>query len=190
MYFKEEQCDVVLIEVGMGGREDATNIIPKSLVSVITPISMDHMKFLGNTLEEIAYQKSGIIKNNGVCRSSAKQENCVMNVIENECCEKNARLIKADNVTEYEISLDGEYQRENAAVAEEVCRHIDGVSENDIKNGLINTVWHGRFEKICDKPEFIIDGAHNIDGVKKAQRKYRKVLRQSKNRVYNRCVCG
>ena len=60
--FKEEQCDVVLIEVGMGGREDATNIIPKSLVSVITPISMDHMKFLGNTLEEIAYQKSGIIK--------------------------------------------------------------------------------------------------------------------------------
>lgn len=90
-----------------------------------------------------------------------------MNVIENECCEKNARLIKADNVTEYEISLDGEYQRENAAVAEEVCRHIDGVSENDIKNGLINTVWHGRFEKICDKPEFIIDGAHNTDGAKR-----------------------
>ena len=166
LYFKEEQCDVVLIEVGMGGREDATNIIPKSLVSVITPISMDHMKFLGNTLEEIAYQKSGIIKNNGLVVTT-KQENCVMNVIENECCEKNARLIKADNVTEYEISLDGEYQRENAAVAEEVCRHIDGVSENDIKNGLINTVWHGRFEKICDKPEFIIDGAHNTDGAKR-----------------------
>ena len=166
LYFKEEQCDVVLIEVGMGGREDATNIIPKSLVSVITPISMDHMKFLGNTLEEIAYQKSGIIKNNGLVVTT-KQENCVMNVIENECCEKNARLIKADNVTEYEISLDGEYQRGNAAVAEEVCRHIDGVSENDIKNGLINTVWHGRFEKICDKPEFIIDGAHNTDGAKR-----------------------
>ena len=185
LYFKEEQCDVVLIEVGMGGREDATNIIPKSLVSVITPISMDHMKFLGNTLEEIAYQKSGIIKNNGLV-VTAKQENCVMNVIENECREKNARFIKVDSVTEYEISLDGEYQRENAAVAEEVCRRIDGVSENDIKSGLINTVWHGRFEKICDKPEFIIDGAHNTDG---AQRKYRKVLRQSKNRVYNRCVC-
>ena len=107
LYFKEEQCDVVLIEVGMGGREDATNILPKSLVSVITPISMDHMKFLGNTLEEIAYQKSGIIKNNGLV-VTAKQENCAMNVIENECCEKNARLIKADSVTEYEISLDGE----------------------------------------------------------------------------------
>ena len=86
LYFKEEQCDVVLIEVGMGGREDATIIIPKSLVSVITPISMDHMKFLGNTLEEIAYQKSGIIKNNGLVVTT-KQENCVMNVIENECRE-------------------------------------------------------------------------------------------------------
>ncbi len=62
MYFKEEQCDVVLIEVGMGGREDATNIIPKSLVSVITPISMDHMKFLGNTLEENRISKVGYYK--------------------------------------------------------------------------------------------------------------------------------
>ena len=186
LYFKEEQCDVVLIEVGMGGREDATNIIPKSLVSVITSISMDHMKFLGNTLEEIAYQKSGIIKNNGLV-VTAKQENCVMNVIENECCEKNARLIKADNVTEYEISLDGEYQRENAAVAEEVCRHIDGVSENDIKNGLINTVWHGRFEKICDKPEFIIDGAHNTDGAKRLKESIGKYYGNRKI-VYNQNV--
>ena len=94
------------------------------------------MKFLGNTLEEIAYQKSGIIKNNGLV-VTAKQENCVMNVIENECCEKKARLIKADNVTEYEISLDGEYQRENAAVAEEVCRHIDGVSENEKNTDIV-----------------------------------------------------
>lgn len=62
-------------------------------------------------------KRSGIIKNNGLV-VTAKQENCVMNVAENECCEKNARLIKADRVTEYEISLDGEYQRENAAVAE------------------------------------------------------------------------
>lgn len=166
LYFKEEQCDVVLIEVGMGGREDATNVVSKSLVSVITPISIDHMKFLGNTLEEIAYQKSGIIKNNGLV-VTAKQEDCVMQVIENECREKNARLIKTDGATEYEISLSGEYQLENAAVAQTVCRHIDGVTENNIKDGLKNTVWHGRFEKICDKPEFIIDGAHNIDGAKR-----------------------
>lgn len=173
LYFKEEQCDVVLIEVGMGGREDATNVISKSLVSVITPISIDHMKFLGNTLEEIAYQKSGIIKNNGLV-VTAKQEDCVMQVIENECREKNARLIKTDGVTEYEISLSGEYQLENAAVAQTVCRHIDGVTENNIKDGLKNTVWHGRFEKICDKPEFIIDGAHNIDGAKRLKESIEK----------------
>lgn len=173
LYFKEENCDIVLIEVGMGGREDATNVISKSLVSVITPISMDHMNFLGSTLEEIAYQKAGIIKNNGLV-ITAKQEECVMRVIENECIDKNANLIKVDDRTEYEISLGGEYQLENAAVAQTVCRYIHGVNESDIIKGLKNTVWHGRFEKIYSVPEFVIDGAHNIAGAKRLRESIEK----------------
>lgn len=167
-YFRDEKCDIVLIEAGMGGGMDATNVISKSVVSVITPISMDHMRFLGNTIEDIAEAKAGIIKENGLV-VSARQEKAVMAVIERKCREKNAELIVCNDEEEYEISLDGEYQRQNASLAAAVCRQLTdfGIKENNIENGLKNTVWHGRFERICDEPVFIIDGAHNIDGAKR-----------------------
>lgn len=163
LYFYSEKCDVAVIETGMGGKGDATNVISKSLVSVITSIGKDHTKFLGESIEEIAKEKAGIIKENGTVVTSYQSDD-VMAVLEKECRIKNAKLIVAGK-TNYKISLNGDYQRINAGVAECVCREI-GISEESIKQGFLNTVWNGRFEKICREPDFIIDGAHNVNGVK------------------------
>lgn len=164
MYFNDEKCDAVLIEAGMGGGLDATNVISRSLVSVITPIGIDHANFLGDTEEKIAEEKAGIIKENGIV-VTAPQSETVMNVIKNTANMKNADLFVSAAECNYKISLPGEYQRRNAALASEVCRHTGfDITETNIENGLKHAVWHGRFEKICDSPEFIIDGAHNIHG--------------------------
>lgn len=165
MHFRDERCDAAIIECGMGGGADATNVISKSLVSVITPIGMDHMRFLGDTLEEAATEKAGIIKENGIV-VTALQEEAVMQVIKRVSAEKHAKLFVCGDEN-YEISLKGAYQRINASLAAEVCRHLDfNITEKNIENGLKNAVWHGRFEQICDMPEFIIDGAHNIHGAR------------------------
>lgn len=163
LYFCEEKCDIAVIEVGMGGSEDATNVISKSLISVITPIALDHSGFLGNSLAEIASAKAGIIKENGIVVTTPQSEG-VMQIIRKTAAQKHASLTIAENTTDYKISVMGEYQKQNAALALAVCRHIDGISEENIKNGLKNAVWRGRFEKICSKPDFIIDGAHNPHG--------------------------
>lgn len=175
MYFKDEKCDIALIEAGMGGGMDATNVIKESIVSVITPISMDHMQFLGGTIEEIASAKAGIIKKNGIVVSSRQEEHAA-GVIMKKCAEQNARLFVAEDKTEYEISLVGEYQKENAAVAVQVCRQLGkfGVTEKNIENGLKKAVWHGRFEKICFDPVFIIDGAHNTGGAERLKESIQK----------------
>lgn len=165
LYFCEEKCDIVVVEVGMGGAEDATNVISKSLVSVITPIALDHAAYLGSSIEEIAAAKAGIIKENGAVVTAPQAEE-VMAVLKKTAAQKHASLTIAKNSTDYEISLRGAYQRENAALALEVCRHIDGVSGENIKNGLKNAVWRGRFEKICSNPELILDGAHNPHGAR------------------------
>lgn len=165
LMFCGENCDVCVVEAGMGGEGDATNVIKSSLVSVMTPISLDHTRFLGNSIEEIAKTKSGIIKENGITVTAA-QENTVMEILRQAAEKKHSELIVSDSDTEYEISLHGEYQNQNSALAAEVCRHIDGVTEENIKNGLKNAVWHGRFEKIHSSPEFIIDGAHNPHGAR------------------------
>lgn len=165
LMFCGENCDMCVIEAGMGGEDDATNVIKSSLVSVMTPISLDHTRFLGNSIGEIAKTKSGIIKENGII-VTAEQENSVTEILQKAAAKKHAELIVADSDTEYEISLQGEYQKQNSALAAEVCRHIDGITEENIKNGLKNAVWRGRFEKIHSSPKFYIDGAHNPHGAR------------------------
>lgn len=160
LFFRDNGGDIALIEAGMGGREDATNVIKSSLVSVITPIALDHAKFLGNTIEKIAEAKSGIIKENSAVVTAAQSEEA-MTPIRREAAKNHAALYISESGTDYEISLKGAYQKENAALAAEVCRHINGVTEQNIVNGLKNAVWHGRFETICSDPELVIDGAHN-----------------------------
>ena len=177
MYFAKEKCDFMLLECGMGGTLDATNVIPAPVVSVFAQISMDHMQFLGETLEEIAKSKSGIIKGKSVC-ISAPQEACVEEVLKKECEYKNDIFtivrdidieISEENELKtcfrykneaYEISLLGAHQIINAATAIEVLAAL-GIDDRYIKSGLVKTAWPGRLTRVCQSPLMYVDGAHN-----------------------------
>lgn len=182
-YFKEKQCELAVLETGMGGSLDATNIVTTTVAAVLTPISMDHMGMLGETLSQIAAQKAGIIKDGCEVISTVQQAEA-MQVIRAACEEKHAELHIADpslakkvryglekqsfDYQEYKklvISLAGSYQIENAVLAIEVVRVLAGqgftVSENALRKGLAEARWRGRFTVLAKKPYFIIDGAHN-----------------------------
>ncbi len=192
LYFKEKKCDIVVLETGMGGREDATNLIRNTKAAVLTPISMDHTGFLGKTLRKIAYHKAGIIKN-GCYVITAPQEPEAMEVIAEEAEEKGCALTVAESVSklrsglekqkfsytdasgrkyaDLEITLGGRYQAENAALAVEVIGRLSEqgfpVKESALRRGLRDTVWPGRFEILGKRPLLVIDGAHNEDAAKK-----------------------
>lgn len=192
LYFKNSQCDIVVLETGMGGREDATNLITTTKVAVLVSISMDHMQYLGKTLEEIAWQKAGIIKN-GCYVISEKQEAAVLQVISKEAGEKGALLtcVKDANKVKYglekqkfsyetaagtkfqnlEIMLAGKHQVKNAIVAIEVVEKLAlcgyAVTEKQLRKGLADTVWPGRFQVMGKRPLFVMDGAHNEDAAQK-----------------------
>lgn len=189
--FLWERTDVSIVEVGMGGKEDATNVISSPLVSVLTSISMDHMGFLGNSLEEIAQVKAGIIKDYRPC-VSVRQPEEAMAVIEQTCREMGSVLAvadagKAQDVREgengiafryeerlYQLSMHGSFQVENAICAIETIKMLQfaepdlfpDISREDIRRGLSGTRWGGRLEKISSNPEVYIDGAHNIGAAK------------------------
>jgi len=179
LYFGEQNCDYVLLETGMGGREDATNIIKSPLCSVLTPISMDHMGFLGDTIEKITAEKCGIIKKN--CPVvSAVQTDKVKSVIE-EFAKENKLIFAKEtvykgffngkqyfdymNIEDIELSALGKYQLDNAALAIEVAKTAEDLSDEEIRNGLKDIMWQGRFEIISDTPLVILDGAHNVGAV-------------------------
>lgn len=182
-YFKRKNCDIVLVECGMGGATDATNVFHKVLCSIIANISLDHTAFLGDTIEEIAMVKSGIIKAN--CPVVvAKQQKEICDVIREEAEKKNSHIVmakeaqldlgngenivtyRASNGKEYKANLKmlGTYQGKNVATAIEVALILEKKGYNTekyIKNGIENAVWKGRFEIISKQPLFVIDGAHN-----------------------------
>ncbi|EQF23010.1 bifunctional FolC family protein [Clostridioides difficile CD160] len=193
-YYSEQKVDFVALEVGLGGRYDATNIITKSLVSVIASISLDHTGILGDTIEKIAYEKAGIIKERGVVLVYDQTDEA-KNVIKSVCKEKKAQYIEVnfDDVNikksdidsqiydctvmkeiykDLEIKLIGEHQINNSILAMSVIKYLkdinklENISEKSIRKGLITTQWPGRIEKIKENPIFIIDGAHNEDGAK------------------------
>ena len=191
-YFEKQGCDIVVLETGMGGLLDATNLITSVKAAVLTPISMDHMKFLGNTLGEIAAQKAGIIKE-GCQVITAGQKKEAMEVICRTAEEKGCELTVADvdsavhirygiekqrfdfaGYKNLEISLAGTCQITNAALAVETVKTLGKcgfpVKETALRKGLKQTVWPGRFTVVGKKPWFIVDGAHNEDAaVKLAQ---------------------
>ncbi len=189
-YFKEENVDFLILEVGMGGRLDATNAIDKSLVSVIVPVALDHTQYLGGTIGEIAAEKGGIIKENGLV-VSATQSTEAENVIKDICREKHAKLeiVKTYNyqivrrsLKSYEfkstglngfgklkIGLLGEHQIRNCILAVRVLGILVSeygieIDSEAIRRGLENAKWPGRLEVICEDPCVIIDGAHNRHG--------------------------
>lgn len=189
-YFKRKKCDIVVLEVGLGGTFDSTNIIKKPLVSVITALGYDHMEVLGNTIQEIAKAKAGIIKENSDVIMYGKNLE-VDQIVKQICKKKKTKLhypafhslkrIKADltgqifNYKTYKglnVPLLGSYQLKNAAVAIETIEVLQkkgySVNENELREGLKKTKWIGRFELLKKQPIFIVDGAHNIQGIKAA----------------------
>lgn len=189
LYFKEKGCDIVVLETGLGGTLDATNIITTTIAAVLTSISMDHMAFLGTTLEKIAENKAGIIKN-GCYVISMKQEEAAMDVIRRKCDALGCALTVADSTNakkikyginkqrfsykEYKdivIHMAGRYQIDNCVLAIETLRVLAEagypIKEKKLLAGLEMTQWHGRFEVIGTKPLFLADGAHNADAAEK-----------------------
>ena len=167
-YFLNNDCDLVVLEVGMGGATDATNIIKNTLVSVFTPISVDHVDYLGKTIEDIAKVKAGIIKPNGAV-VSAPQEDAVIKILCAEAKKLNANepmVVIPKSFKRGLLGLSGIAQNINASVAvatiKELCKLDYSISEKAIENGLKNTSLPGRFEKISSRPIIIIDGGHNL----------------------------
>lgn len=181
-YFKDEACDIVLLETGMGGDMDATNVCSKVLASVLVSISLDHMGFLGDSIEEIAYHKAGIIKDNCpvVVMNQCKE---VLNVVEKRATEHNSSMYVAD-ATELHVGLSGEWQKYNAGVAvkamEVLVEQGYNISKENIEVGLSKAKWPGRFEKICDNPAIIIDGAHNPDAARRLRETLDKEYKDTK----------
>lgn len=170
-YFRKTECDFAVLEVGLGGRLDATNVIGTPEVAVITAIYFDHTDILGCTLAEIASEKAGIIKLNGDVVTYA-QEPEVMRVLERKCADMGARLniTDIDEYKPYAVSLPGEHQRINAALAAKAAQILGdrgfAVTEAAIITGLANAKWPGRFEVLHSSPPVILDGAHNPHGAR------------------------
>ncbi|MBI5699494.1 bifunctional folylpolyglutamate synthase/dihydrofolate synthase [Candidatus Saganbacteria bacterium] len=167
-YFAEQKVDMAVLEVGMGGRLDATNVITP-LVSVITNVDYDHMEYLGDTLEKIAFEKAGIVKPK-VPLVTAENKPEVLNVIRKTCEQKVAKLfiepapVKTGAVKNIS-PLIGPHQRSNETVAVKVSELLD-IDKTAIKKGLQKTRWQGRFQIVSRKPLIIVDGAHNGAGAR------------------------
>lgn len=181
-YFYDKNVDIAVIETGMGGSLDATNVTKSTLVSVITPISIDHSAFLGDTINAIAHAKAGIIKKNSVVTCAIDQDEEAVNVIKMIAYDNNAKVIipdikdivsNEDGTFDYKVisgirlKMFGKKQIENAVLAIETVRVLKEkyyyklIDEESIRIGLFNMVLPGRIEKIGTDPDIIIDGAHN-----------------------------
>ncbi|WP_333782724.1 bifunctional folylpolyglutamate synthase/dihydrofolate synthase [Caldicellulosiruptor naganoensis] len=190
-YFKRMNVDFVVLEVGLGGRFDATNVVETPELCIITSIGYDHMDILGQTIEQIAYEKAGIIKEGSTVILGLQRYKEPTAVISNVCKQKNAKLIEVksdykiisntldgvvfDCITprgiykNLEIKLLGEHQVENAlncVYAFEYLSERFNIGIDALVVGLLNTKWNGRFEIISKAPLVILDGAHNVDGMK------------------------
>lgn len=180
--FEKWNCDIVVLEVGMGGAEDSTNVVKNVLASVITPISLDHMEFLGDTLEQISSAKAGIIKES-VPVFSYQPDNSALFQIQKKAVSCNSKLSLVEiekivikkstlqgtwfeykNCKELFIPLCGEHQVYNACLAIE-CLLFLGASQDVIRQGFEKVSWPGRFEVVKENPFLILDGAHNVAGI-------------------------
>ncbi len=188
-YFREKKCDVAVVEAGMGGREDATNVIEDPLLCVIASISMDHMQFLGPTLSQIAWHKAGILKS-GRPAVLLAQEGEAMDVVEGEAGRLGCPVCMADpdeaqqvryglekqtfdygGYEKLEVTLAGKVQIDNAVLAARAALALrkEGlrITERALREGLRTAKWPGRFTVIAKKPLFVVDGAHNEDAARK-----------------------
>ena len=191
LYFCRNNVDFVVLETGLGGLFDCTNIISSPLVSIITSIGFDHVQILGNTLPEIAYQKAGIIKedSNTIFFEQSKEVN---DVFINVCKEKNNKLhlLKNSQITNYHYDMDYQYfdfqnykdisvilkgkkQIQNAVICIECMKILNSlgyqVDEESIRTGLKTVVHKGRLEILNNNPLILFDGAHNVPAIQNLQ---------------------
>ena len=186
-YFRRSGCEVVVLEAGMGGRLDSTNVIRNPLLSVITGIALDHTAFLGDTVEKIAMEKAGIIKDGAPLLYGGEDERAEA-VIRKVAEERGSRFLRTDygrlsvkgfdlsgSIFDYKerfdlkISLLGSYQPRNAAMVLEAVDALRergvAISEQAVYEGLRDARWRARFEIISEEPTVIFDGAHNPQGI-------------------------
>ena len=196
VYFNEKHCDIVILEAGMGGLLDATNVIPTCEVAVLTNIGMDHMQYLGDTIEAITKNKAGIIKPKAHVVSYELDKDAEQ-VVRSICNDKNAPLVIASfqEIQIYEehlsmqkfsykdykdisLPLIGEHQRRNAAVALETIEVLNQlgykIPKEAVYRGMFHVSWPGRFEILFKKPLVVLDGGHNPQCITEAT----KVLQQ------------
>ncbi|MCL2350498.1 MAG: bifunctional folylpolyglutamate synthase/dihydrofolate synthase [Defluviitaleaceae bacterium] len=183
LYFEQQNCDIVVLEVGMGGRLDATNVIGTPEAAILTAIGLDHMEYLGNDIKSIAAEKAGIVKKGGICISQPQAPEAEA-VIREKCFDVGSRMQFIDkndikpiffsrtgtrfdyaDVRDLSLSLLGKHQLLNAASAIETAKALSAagweISNKALRNGLAKAKWPGRFEVVHDKPVFILDAAHN-----------------------------
>ena len=183
----KENCDVVVLETGMGGLLDCTNVIKPPLCSAITVIGLDHTAVLGDTIEKIAFQKCGILKENSIAVTS-EQENSAMTVIEKTAKKLKIPLFKSESIKidvkqtslfgsvfdykgcEITLPFAGEHQLKNARTALAVIEALRGsraleISDKNIADGFAKAVNPARLELICKEPVVLLDGAHNPNGI-------------------------
>ena len=201
-YFARNNCDIVVLEAGMGGRLDSTNIIDTSVLSIITGIALDHTAFLGDTVEKIAYEKAGIIKS-GVPILYGGTDDTAWSVIKERALELgsifkridyNNLSVKAltldgstfdfDKHNDVKINLLGSYQPKNAAIAISAIELLreNGfvISDSALYEGLALARWQGRFEILSHEPLMIFDGAHNPQGIEAAVESIKLYFKEQK----------
>jgi dihydrofolate synthase/folylpolyglutamate synthase len=162
--FAAAECEVVVLEVGMGGRLDATNVV-RPVAALITPIGFDHMEFLGNTIRRIAAEKAGVIHRGALVLTSNRDET-VLDVIRRRAAKFGSEVIVVHGSQTVQTPLAGEFQRDNIALAiraaEEMRERFPRIDEESIARGVANTRWRGRLERFTfgDK-SVVVDGCHN-----------------------------
>ncbi len=201
LWFKNEGCDPVILEVGLGGRLDATNIIKKSLLSLITGISLDHTSILGDTEEAIAKEKAGIFKE-GCPALVGEVSPTVRKALSAAAREKGTPLSFLDlsslsiksaakegirfrfEKEEYSIPFAASYQPKNASLVLKAIAALKAgglpIPDEAIKGGLSSVYWPGRFEYFCRRPEVVYDGSHNPEGVKATVQTIKRLYRKKK----------
>ena len=201
-FFKKMGCDICIVEAGMGGRLDSTNVFEKPILSVITGVALDHTAFLGDTTEKIAYEKAGIIKK-GVPVLVGNVDNGARSVIAEKAdlLDSPMTTVNYDKIENLKASLSGSsfdfegrknvqipliglYQPRNAAnvlTAVDILQKLGyAITEESLRKGLLATVWKARFEKLSDSPLVLYDGSHNPEGITYAVKTIKELFGDTK----------
>jgi dihydrofolate synthase / folylpolyglutamate synthase len=203
LYFKEQNVDVNILEVGLGGRLDATNLC-EAEISIITSISHDHMEYLGNDLKQIAFEKASIIKPSGTVFAHIPDKE-IFNVVNSLAQSRGATVYRLNSEFKVakiesekglqtfhfigeneefkglELPLTGQFQAKNAGLAIAACLKLFGNSnEGDIRKGLRTVQWEGRLEVVSDNPTVVLDSAHNVASVRNMTSELRKSIKFSR----------